>query len=203
MLLLFAITGCQKSFELQSAAFSNNERIPDKYCFGGSGERQNISLPFNWINPPLGTQSFALIMRSSGSNKIRWAVFNIPANCNEITEGASVRNMPEGCVELSNFRRTTPPYYGPEPQPGGWVYDFIIELYALNTTIDDINGFKSYFEISNILEGKVIAKTQMIGTQSKERINPLYYDIFSGVIHNKGCLFPPSAAVSVRSRFFV
>jgi Raf kinase inhibitor-like YbhB/YbcL family protein len=175
VLFLLVLNGCEKTFELRSTAFYNNERIPDKYCHGGIGERQNVSLPFNWVNPPAGTRSFVLIIyhphvSATKQNRICWAVVNIPADCNEIAENASGRNMPEGCIELSNFRRTTPPYYGPEPQPGGMVYDYIIELYALNTILDNISGYKSYLEISNVLEGKIIAKTQMLGTQSKERV---------------------------------
>jgi phosphatidylethanolamine-binding protein (PEBP) family uncharacterized protein len=113
--------------------------------------------------------AFALIMHhphvsATKLNRIYWAVINISADCNEIAENASGRNMPKESIELSNFMRTTPPYYGHEPQPGGMVYDYIIELYALNTILDDISDYKSYLEISNILEDKIIAKTQMLGT---------------------------------------
>jgi len=108
-LMMIAPTSCGKDFELRSSAFRNNERIPDKYCYGNIEGRQNMSPPLNWVNPPKGTQSFALTMRHPDHNWTRWAVFNIPANCNEIAENASGRNMPEGSIELSNFRRTSPP----------------------------------------------------------------------------------------------
>jgi len=169
-LLLFALIGCQKkSFELQSQAFRNNERIADKYCHGPVEGRENISLPFNWINPPENTQSFALIMHDiDGSDWIHWAVFNIPAYCNEIAENASGNNMPEGSVELNNQFRTKG-YGGPEPPKGSGTHRYITTLYALNTAeINNLSGFKSFRDINVILEGKIIGKAEITGTYSKE-----------------------------------
>jgi len=174
--ILLVLPGCskdKKGFELQSAAFLNGERIPDKYCFGGIGERQNISLPFNWVNPPEDTKSFALIMYNLGCNHIRWVVFNIPADCNSIAENASGKNMPKGSIELNNYRRTQPPYHGPEPEPGDMVFDYTAVLYALNTVVDNIGGYKSYMELNEFLEGKVLAQAEITGTQSKKRLAPL------------------------------
>ncbi|MDR2941304.1 MAG: YbhB/YbcL family Raf kinase inhibitor-like protein [Treponema sp.] len=172
MAFVFALVlpGCGKSFELQSSAFQNNGFIPGKYGYGKDDGRANISLPFNWINPPEGTQSFALIFYHPNFNYIRWAVFNIPASCNEISENASGKNMPEGSIELPNFRRTTPPYYGPEPQPESAPYKYIATLFALNVPV--INGleyYKTYWEINELLDGKVIAKTELTGVQSIKR----------------------------------
>jgi len=167
---LFALIGCQKeSFELQSQAFSNYERIADKYCHGTVAGRENISLPFNWINPPDNTQSFALIMHDSdGSDWIHWAVFNIPAYCNEIAENASGNNMPEGSVELNNQFRTKG-YGGPEPSRESGTHWYIITLYALNTAvINDLSGFKNLKEINVILEGKIIGEAEITGTYSRE-----------------------------------
>ena len=88
--LLLNIVSCGKNFELRSNAFKNGGRIPDIYCNGYNEERQNISLPFKWVNPPKDTQSYALIIHDlDARNWLHWAVFNIPANCDEIAENAS------------------------------------------------------------------------------------------------------------------
>lgn len=166
---IIILTGCNNKFEIQSSAFKNNERIPDKYCRGIAEERQNISLPFNWINAPEGTQSFALIMYDiSARNFLHWAVINIPANCNEIIENASENNMPEGSIELTN-QFFTSGYGGPEPPRKSGVHEYVTTLYALNTLeIIDISGYKSFTELTKILEGKIIAKAEITGTYSAE-----------------------------------
>ena len=171
VLVLSAVfTGCsgkRNSFVLQSEAFVNNERIPDKYCRGNVSGRENISLPFNWVNPPNDVLSFALIVHDpDGGNWIHWAVFNIPPNYSEIEENASGKNMPEGSIELNNQFRTFG-YGGPEPPRGSGTHGYIATLYALNTgSINDLVVYKSYAEINSILEGKVIAKADITGTYS-------------------------------------
>ncbi len=168
--LLFALVNCGKNtFELQSGAFKNGGRIPDKYCHGNIEGRQNISLPFKWINPPDNTQSYALIIHDPDArNYMHWAVFNIPADCSAIAENASGRNMPEGSVELNNQFRT-PGYGGPEP-PKGSTHQYIVTLYALNTPkINDLSGYKSFVEINTILDGKIIEQAETTGIFSAER----------------------------------
>ena len=168
--LLLVSAGCSKKrFELQSSAFKNSGRIPDKYCYGNTEERQNISIPFNWTNSPNDTQSFALIIHDpDGRNWIHWAVFNIPPNCNEIIENASGNDMPMGSIELNNQFRTSG-YGGPEPPRGSGTHGYIMTLYALNTAvINDLGSFKSYADIVSILEGKIIAKAEITGTYSRE-----------------------------------
>jgi len=168
---LFVLAGCsKKTFELQSSAFKNGERIPDKYCHGNIEGRQNISIPFNWINSPNDTQSFALIIHDpDGRNWVHWAVFNIPPNCNEIIENASGNDMPMGSIELNNQFRTSG-YGGPEPPRGSGTHGYIATLYALNTPeINEISGFKSFNDLNSILSGKIIAKAVITGTYSAER----------------------------------
>jgi Raf kinase inhibitor-like YbhB/YbcL family protein len=179
MALVFTLvlSGCGKSFELQSSAFQNNGIIPNKYGYGVNDGRANVSLPFNWINPPKGTKSFALIFyhpNHPNHNRIQWAVLNIPASYNGIAENASGRNMPIGSIELPNYRRTTPPYYGPEPFPGGAPFEYIATLFALNVPfINGLDSYKSYSEITGLLEGKIIAKAELTGIQTIERKTPL------------------------------
>ena len=166
-LMMITLTGCGKDFELKSSAFIDANPIPEKYWYTQEG---NISPPFNWVNPPAGTESFALVMRHphGAVDRICWAVFNIPADCNEIPENASGKNMPKGSIELINSWRTSG-YYGMTPLRGGGTFDWITTVYALNTAvIDDLAGFKSPLEIDAILAGKVIAEATILGTASRQ-----------------------------------
>jgi|GEM_PF-3375497 len=162
---LLALSGCGKSktFELQSTAFKNDERIPDKYYYGTG--RQNMSLPLNWVNPPKDTKSFALFI-SNHNNRVNWAVFNIPAGCTSIAENASGSNMPDGSVEVTNITRTIG-YSGMEP-PGQRIqaHQYIATVYALNTDtiiISEPDVYKSINDLEKMLDGKIIAQAEIIG----------------------------------------
>lgn len=168
--LLFTLVNCEKNaFEIQSNAFRNNERIPDRYCRGNVDERQNISLPFNWINAPEDTKSFALTIHDiSANNFLHWAVLNIPADYNEIAENASRNFMPIGSIELNNQFRA-PGYGGPEPPRGRGIHEYVVTLYALNISeINNISGYRSYAQLSEILNEYTIAKTEIIGLFSAD-----------------------------------
>jgi Raf kinase inhibitor-like YbhB/YbcL family protein len=156
------------TFKLQSTAFSNNQRLADKYCYTGVTGGQNISLPFNWEGPPDTTQSFALLLHDpNGENWIHWAVFNIPASCNSINENASGAAMPAGSIELDN-EFGTPGYGGPKPPTGSGNHRYTATLYALNVAaVSNLNGFKSYADLNSILDGKVIVKAAITGTYSR------------------------------------
>jgi Raf kinase inhibitor-like YbhB/YbcL family protein len=155
------------AFKLQSTAVSNNQPLANKYCYYGVDGGENISLPFNWIEAPDNTQSFALIIPDpDGENWVHWAVFNIPANCNSIEENASGSNMPEGSIELENEFGTAG-YGGPEPPPGK-THRYIATLYALKVpSIPNLGGFKSYQDIKSLLSGKVITQAAVTGTYSR------------------------------------
>jgi Raf kinase inhibitor-like YbhB/YbcL family protein len=110
-----------------------------------------------------------IIHDPDGRNWIHWAVFNIPANCNEIAENASGNNMPEGSIELNNQFRT-PGYGGPEPPRGSGTHGYIATLYALNTPeVNDLDTYKSFAEINAILNGRIIAKAEIIGYYSDKK----------------------------------
>jgi phosphatidylethanolamine-binding protein (PEBP) family uncharacterized protein len=46
------------AFALESPAFRNGDRIPDKYARGG----ENLSPPLVWKDAPRGTKSFMLVV---------------------------------------------------------------------------------------------------------------------------------------------
>src|SRR2546422_7890398 len=52
--------GGPSSFEIQTTAFKPGGDIPRKFTCAG----QNVSPALRWTEPPAGTESFALIMRS-------------------------------------------------------------------------------------------------------------------------------------------
>ena len=161
--------GGTSSFILTSSAFTHNQRLADKYCYAGVSGGDNISLPFSWTGAPEDTLSFALVIYDpDGGDFVHWAVFNIPADCDSIAEGASgSAYMPENCVELSN-NFGSPGYGGPQPPPGTGTHRYIASLYALNTAnIPGLSGNKNHNEIMNILSGNIIVTASITGTYSR------------------------------------
>ncbi|CAN5253018.1 hypothetical protein BH10PSE19_BH10PSE19_17100 [soil metagenome] len=85
--LLVVIVSCKKdtvtpsatNFILQSSDFANNGALPKDYTCDGL----SASPPLNWINPPTGTVSFAVVMYhvppSPEANHVYMLVYNIPS----------------------------------------------------------------------------------------------------------------------------
>jgi len=165
-----AVSDTASSFKLTSSAFTNNQRLDVKYCYTGVSGGNNISLPFSWEGAPAGTKSFALVIHDpNGGNWVHWAVLNIPADCNSISENASrSNNMPTGSIELNNEFGTAG-YGGPQPPPGSGTHKYVATIYALGTI--SASGSKlnlSYQEITSLLkEMTIMDKATIYGTYSR------------------------------------
>ena len=105
--------------------------------FGCSGN--NISPHLKWENAPEGTRSFAVTIHDpdapTDSGFWHWAVFNIPANVNELKPGAGnpeKKLLPEGAfmgrADTGNYA-----YDGPCPPKGDFIHKYIVTVYALKT----------------------------------------------------------------------
>ena len=121
--------------EINSSAFENNGRIPEKYCDTGVNGGQNVSIPLSWANPPEGTKSFFLVIvdkHEIANNWLHWVVADIPANATGIPEGASnTDQMPAGSVELTGTEGRKG-YVGPQPPTGTGDHAYEAHLFALN-----------------------------------------------------------------------
>lgn len=72
--------------QLSSPAFENGARIPERFTCDGA----DVSPPLRWSGVPSGTRSLALLCDdpdAPGGVFHHWAMFNLPADQNEITEG--------------------------------------------------------------------------------------------------------------------
>lgn len=154
------------SFRVESPAYRNGQRIPEKYCNVGVSGGKNISVPVQWYSAPEGTKSMALIMvdrHPIANNWIHWLVINIPPGTTPIPESASgTGNMPAGSLELNNtFGRTG--YGGPQPPPGTGDHDYEISLYALNSEKLNLTRSSNLSDFLREIEGKVLASAKLSG----------------------------------------
>lgn len=140
--------------------------------FGCTGN--NVSPHLKWENAPEGTKGFAVTIHDpdapTDSGFWHWAVFNIPADVNELPAGAgdpSKNLLPEkafmGRADTGNHQ-----YDGPCPPEGDFTHRYIISVYALNTDDlpfnEDTPLAQSAFQIATSLE---IARASLIAYYKK------------------------------------
>jgi Raf kinase inhibitor-like YbhB/YbcL family protein len=124
---------------LTSTAWPDGGQIPVKYSQAGP----EVSPAFAWSNVPDGTQSFVLIAHDldaaigNGTDVIlHWMLWNIPAATRSLPEGVPQGSqLPDGTRQIS----ASGPYYrGPGAPASGPAHHYVFELFALDTTIDNV-----------------------------------------------------------------
>ncbi|MCP4179202.1 MAG: YbhB/YbcL family Raf kinase inhibitor-like protein [bacterium] len=154
----------QQKFTLTSKSFTNKAKLTAKYASIKMPGGKNISPAINWKNPPKGTKSFALAcidMTPIANHWVHWMVFNIPANINHISEGASGNDLPMGCYEaLNSFGFEG--YGGPQPPANTGSHKYAFTLFALNTSYIHPDKKRSdYKYFINLINKHIIAKTSI------------------------------------------
>lgn len=122
-------------FTISSPDIADGKVIDMQHVFTGcNGE--NISPALSWEGAPEGTKSFALTVYDpdapTGSGWWHWVAYNIPANVQELPQGASGSAMPEGAVE-GRTDYGSYGYGGPCPPEGHGDHRYIFTIHALDT----------------------------------------------------------------------
>lgn len=156
-------------FQIISSAFEAGKAIPSKYARAGviGGI---LSIPLRWTNAPPNTASFALSftdLHPTANRWIHWLVTDIPASTGSIAEGASLRAMPEGSVELTNSFGERG-YGGPQPPKGSGLHRYEITLHALDVPSLDLAASGGFLQS---IEGHILATCKTSGHTSD---NSLY-----------------------------
>ncbi|MEM5812614.1 MAG: YbhB/YbcL family Raf kinase inhibitor-like protein [Candidatus Aenigmatarchaeota archaeon] len=150
--------------ELKSPAFKDGWRIPRKYATIVAGG-DNTSLPLEWSGYPAGTKSFAISVvdiHPIANNWVHWLVINIPANITSLPEGASVKKMPPGSVELINSYGDLG-YGGPQPPIGTGDHSYVVTVYALNTEKINLPRNATLSQFNKAIEGKILDSASITG----------------------------------------
>jgi Raf kinase inhibitor-like YbhB/YbcL family protein len=126
---------------LTTPAWSDGGQIAVKHTQVGV----EASPPLSWSNVPDGTQSFVLIVHDvdaaigNGTDDIlHWMLWNIPAAARSLAEGVPpMSQLPDGTRQIS----ASGPYYrGPGAPASGPPHHYVFELFALDTTIDNVQA---------------------------------------------------------------
>lgn len=145
---------------LSTTAFPSGGRIPPMCTCDGP----DASPPLVWSEPPLGTQSFVLIMDdpdAPGGTFVHWVVYNL---------SPGVRRLPAGLPpdpEISRGGRHGRNdfgklgYGGPCPPPGK-PHRYFFKLYALDTRLNPKPG-ATKAEVERTMKGHVLAQGELVG----------------------------------------
>jgi Raf kinase inhibitor-like YbhB/YbcL family protein len=150
------------TFALESPAFHNGERIPDKYARNG----ENLSPPLVWRDAPQGTKSFVLVVEDpdAPSGIFRhWGIYDIAAQRDRLPEGATSKAKTErfghGVNDFGN-----PRYDGPQPPKGHGVHHYHFRLAALDVATLSCGKKATVADVLERARPHVIAQTELVGT---------------------------------------
>jgi hypothetical protein len=156
------------NMEIKSSAFADGGKAPDRYVMKAIGG-MNVSLPFQWVNAPAGTKSFAFSIvdpHPVAKNWVHWIVTDIPALAKELKEGASGKTMPHGSRELENSYGDIG-YGGPQPPKGTGDHPYVCTLYALNVENLNLPAETSLAAFKKALEGRVLSQAAITGNYGR------------------------------------
>jgi Raf kinase inhibitor-like YbhB/YbcL family protein len=131
---------------LVSADISDGKPIAGKFtCAAGT---EAVSPALQWMQPPRGTESFALIVhdmeprpRKGVDDILHWMVWNMPASANQLPEGVSPASadLPDGSHQTNggagqggNFGYRPPC----PPQDVPVAHHYAFEIFALDQKLD-------------------------------------------------------------------
>ena len=121
-------------------AFSDGSDLPGKYSC--SNPPVGVSPQIQWMNPPSGTQSFAILLHDGEVHPqkglydgARWFIWNIPADATGLPEGVPAGDLANGAHQMKGGNPPTAAYAGPCAPPGP-NHHYTFELYALDTKLD-------------------------------------------------------------------
>lgn len=146
------------NLKIESPAFAEHERIPDKHTANGD----NVSPALSWSGAPEGTKQFAIVCHDPDAPLVdgftHWVVYGVGADVNELPEGA--QPPLQGIHQLGG-----PGYTGPAPPPGHGTHHYYFWVYALDAELDLAPGL-SRAQLLSEIEDHVLEQARLLGTYS-------------------------------------
>ncbi|MBW4557482.1 MAG: YbhB/YbcL family Raf kinase inhibitor-like protein [Trichormus sp. ATA11-4-KO1] len=150
---------------LLSDSFSTDGMIPTKFSCEGEG----ISPSLKWEDPPIETQSFALIVDDPDAPNrtfVHWLLYDLPRQTNNLPEAIPTTPMLEGSGIQGKNDADQFGYFPPCPPNG--IHRYFFKLYALDGLLGlDFGATKE--ELEAAMSGHILAKTELIGRYQKHR----------------------------------
>jgi hypothetical protein len=147
--------------ELRTTAFRPGSTIPTQYTCSGA----NISPAVSWTQPPVGTQSFVLIMDDPDAPSrtwVHWVVYNLLPSARQLPEHVPPGEAVAGGGEQGVNDFPLPGYGGPCPPPGK-PHRYFFRLYALDTILA-LHASARRREVDAAMKGHILAQAELMGT---------------------------------------
>ncbi len=157
-------------FTMTIPGFADGGRIADKFtCVAAASV---VSPEIQWSNVPAGTSSFMLVFHDLEPRPAKgimdnshWVLWNIPGNSTSLPEGQPAgAALPNGTHQMKRPRANSASpylYYGPCAPPGP-SHHYVLELYALDTTLN-LPDDAARADILKAADGHVLAASAWIG----------------------------------------
>ena len=150
------------ALSVASPAFSNGQRIPERYSKDGG----NLSPPLQWQNAPRNTRSFAVIVEDPDAPRgtfRHWAVYNVPPSFQGLDEdsGSSRSGVPLE-MAVNDFGNRT--YDGPQPPHGHGTHHYHFRVLALDVPELNLPPQAKVKDVLDAAQPHVIAHAETIGT---------------------------------------
>ena len=153
---------------LATTAFPDGGQFPVRYSQAapGAAPGEGPSPPLTWTNAPTGTMSFVLHMHDMDAarnkttdDQLHWLVVNIPPTATGLPEAVPKGSkLADGSWQVS---ASGPVYRGPGAGANGPFHHYVLELFALDTTLtvqptDD--AFATRTAVMAAMQGHIIGK---------------------------------------------
>jgi Raf kinase inhibitor-like YbhB/YbcL family protein len=161
----------KEQFELSSPNFSNGGTMPRAQLNRRCGGR-DVSPALQWRNPPMGTQSYVLLMHDPDAPGAQgfwhWVVYDIPGTVTSLPAGAgSVHGklLPGGAIQAhSDFGSVG--YGGPCPPPGR-AHRYYFRLYALPAAQINVPANATATIIAAYVDATALGRAQLMVTYGR------------------------------------
>ena len=150
--------------QLTSSAISEGATIPKKHTADGA----DVSPPLQWQGAPPTAKSFALICDDPDAPRgtwVHWVFFNLPADKNELSEGAPTTATLTGGARQGKNDFGKLGYGGPSP-PKGKPHRYFFKIYALDAVLDLKEG-ATKAQLEKAMAGHILAQGQLMGTYGR------------------------------------
>jgi Raf kinase inhibitor-like YbhB/YbcL family protein len=157
------------TFAITSPTFDDQGEIPIRYTCEG----EDVSPPLEWTDPPVGTESFVLIIDDPDAPDpaaprmiwVHWVLYNLPAAARQLPEAVTRNGLPPGtCEGTNNWNR--PGYGGPCPPIGR--HRYFHKLHALDTVLPALRD-PTKAAIEKAMAGHILGKAEIVGTYRKQK----------------------------------
>ena len=156
--------GATMTLVLKSPDFAAGAGIPKQFACDGT----DISPALTWTDPPVATQSFALIADDPDApvgTWVHWVLFDLPANARALSQNVPKKEqLADGSRQGTNdFRKIG--YGGPCPPPGK-PHRYFFKLYALDKKLNLQSGATKK-DVERAMQGHILAQGEWMGRYAR------------------------------------